>query len=94
VPPLNLYARVRLLLPIARETAGAACIRHSLLPLSGRTKVKAWAGHAARSQTRIRVKPHHEEPRSGVSKDESHGRARWFETPAARAPHHEGGAPG
>jgi hypothetical protein len=32
-----------------------------------------------------------EEPRSGVSKDESRGRARWFETPAARAPHHERG---
>jgi len=35
VPPLNLYARVRFLLPIARETAGAARIRHSLLPLFG-----------------------------------------------------------
>ena len=35
MPPLNLYARVRLLLPIAREIAGAACIRHSLLPLFG-----------------------------------------------------------
>ena len=35
LPPLNLYARVRLLLPIARETAGAARIRHSLLPLFG-----------------------------------------------------------
>jgi len=34
VPPLNLYTRVRFLLPIARETAGAARIRHSLLPLS------------------------------------------------------------
>jgi len=34
VPPLNLYARVRFLLPIARETAGAARIQHSLLPLS------------------------------------------------------------
>ena len=33
MPPLNLYASVRLLLPIARETAGAARIRHSLLPL-------------------------------------------------------------
>jgi len=78
VPPLNLYARVRSLLPIAREIAGAACIRHSLLPLTGRTKVKARAGHAARSRSCIRVKPHPEEPRSGVSKDESHGRARWF----------------
>jgi len=35
VPPLNLYARVRFLLPIAHETAGAARIRHSLLPLFG-----------------------------------------------------------
>ena len=35
MPPLNLYARVRFLLPIARETAGAARIRHSLLPLFG-----------------------------------------------------------
>jgi hypothetical protein len=34
--PLNLYARVRFsLLPIARETAGAARTRHSLLPLIG-----------------------------------------------------------
>jgi len=34
LPPLNLYARVRFLLHIfAHETAGAARIRHSLLPL-------------------------------------------------------------
>ena len=30
-----LYARVRLYLPIAHETAGAACTRHSLRPLFG-----------------------------------------------------------
>src|SRR5437016_3818643 len=53
LPPLNLYARVRFLLPIAHETAGAARIRHSLLPLFGGTKAKARAGHAARSRTRI-----------------------------------------
>ena len=34
MPPLNLYARVRIFFaPIAHETAGAACTRHSLLPL-------------------------------------------------------------
>src|ERR1700686_4897266 len=37
VPPLNLYARVRFLSHIfAHETAGAACIRYSLLPLLSR----------------------------------------------------------
>src|SRR5712672_761805 len=32
LPPLNLYARVRFLLPIAHETAGPARTRHSLRP--------------------------------------------------------------
>ena len=41
MPPLNLYARVRFLLPIARETAGAARIRHSLLPLFGENQGQA-----------------------------------------------------
>src|SRR6266702_5975923 len=37
LPPLNLYARVRIsLCNLAHETAGAACTRHSLLPLLGR----------------------------------------------------------
>jgi len=34
MPPLNLYARVRLLHNFARETAGAARTRHSLRPLN------------------------------------------------------------
>jgi len=32
MPPPNLYARVRILLLIAHETAGAACTRSSLRP--------------------------------------------------------------
>jgi hypothetical protein len=34
--PLNLYARVRFSIFFARETAGAACTRLSLRPLSKR----------------------------------------------------------
>ena len=49
-----LYARVRNLLPIAHETAGAARIRHSLLPhLRGTTTCKARANRAARMRTCI-----------------------------------------
>jgi hypothetical protein len=54
VPPLNLYARVRFFLCIfAHETAGAACARHSLLPLFWRARsfrAKTRAERAARSR--------------------------------------------
>ena len=48
LPPLNLYARVRFLLPIAHETAGAACIRHSLLPLSSGENLRQTSGRSCR----------------------------------------------
>ena len=55
LPPLNLYARVRIsLCNLAHETAGAARTRHSLLPLFGeRTNEMQNFGqdHAARSRT-------------------------------------------
>jgi hypothetical protein len=55
--PLNLYARVRFyLLPFARETAGAARTRHSLLPLffsRDNENVKLGQNRAARSRNRI-----------------------------------------
>jgi hypothetical protein len=51
VPPLNLYARVRFVLPIARETAGTACTRLSLRPSISRDEIAAIARahHAART---------------------------------------------
>jgi hypothetical protein len=45
----DLYARVRFyLLPIARETAGAARIRHSLLPRFSRENETQTSGESCR----------------------------------------------
>jgi hypothetical protein len=49
--------------------------------------VRQFARAAVRSKKQRRAKapePHPEEPRSGVSKDEATGRARWFETAPRR----------
>src|SRR5215216_5648262 len=70
----------------AKARANHAARSRSRISSAPRRKV----GVTASLDLTIAVKPHPEEPRSGVSKDESHGRAVWFETPAARAPHHEG----
>jgi hypothetical protein len=78
VPPLNLYARVRFLLPIARETAGAARIRHSLLPLFGENQGQG-SGRSCReiaepyfigsgSPRTKAVEPHPEEPAQRASR--------------------------
>ena len=50
-----LYARVRLYLPIAHETAGAACTRHSLRPLIG--GFKEINGKARAKSRRENAKP-------------------------------------
>jgi len=51
--PLNLYARVRLLPPIARETAGAARTRSSLLPLLLRgTRTMQTSGFSSREKAK------------------------------------------
>ena len=46
--PLHLYARVRFLRTFAHETAGAACTRHSLLPLLGEKVLKNFGRIAPR----------------------------------------------
>jgi len=52
LPPLNLYARVRIpLCNLAHETAGAARTRHSLLPLRWRDSVDANLGRYPRRET-------------------------------------------
>jgi hypothetical protein len=56
MPPLNLYARVRLLIHLAHETAGAARTRSSLRPLSvteGENPGNPRAHHAARTRTPV-----------------------------------------
>jgi len=53
--PLNLYARVRLLLPIAHETAGAARTRSSLRPLFRwrDNEMQTFGRNASRDRLRI-----------------------------------------
>ena len=56
MPPLNLYARVRFLMhTFAHETAGAARIRHSLLPRFSRDNDMQTSGKSCRENADVHL---------------------------------------